>query len=137
MREQNFNIKPSIYYLIFLILFFIANLNLIAWLSFPIMEKIILLFFLSLYFWWHVWRYALLRSPHSVIAIRVREQNWEIKTDKAWYPAQVKTQSFVMRLLMVCYFKNTLTKQAHIAVILPDSMSKEDFKCLNIALRNQ
>jgi toxin CptA len=84
-----------------------------------------------------LWRYTLLRSRLSVLAIELtdRESATVQFTDGSWRDARVLGTSYVSPLLTVINLRLPAHRFALHSIIVPDNIDPDDFRRLRVILR--
>jgi toxin CptA len=84
-----------------------------------------------------LWRYSLLKSRLSVIAIELTDrENAAVQfTDGLWREARVLGTSYVSPLLTVINLRLPAHRFARHSIVVPDNIDPDDFRRLRVILR--
>ena len=82
-------------------------------------------------------RHALLRMPDSVIAVEINSDNvLAVQLRRGgWRECDVLGSTYVASFLVILNLRETLSRNARRIMVLPDSMSADDFRQLRVWLR--
>jgi toxin CptA len=86
---------------------------------------------------WSLYGPVFLRSPQAIVAVELGEgRAAAFRTRRGdWHKAVIGDSTFVAPWLTILVFRVPESRLARYAVILPDSISAEDFRRLRVSLR--
>lgn len=135
----NLSLRPSYYLATALVLAHTAAATAVAAVDFPPWLAIGLWCAIGASCVSTVYRFALLKSAHSIIGIELREGADAVFAERSGHSgkARVLGSTFVAPYLTVLNLKEEEAGGARHALILPDSLDAEEFRRLRVRLRWQ
>lgn len=145
MLDLEFKLKPSKCYFTLSVGILMISIIIILCLSGKTWIKLIALLPICIYGNWIIWRFALLRSSHSIISIRRQSSGqWLLRTNTNTYVAELGGDSTLTRWISVLRFHIVSEQFSSFmpsyfkpgsCVVLQDSLEKDWYRKLLVVLR--
>lgn len=136
MSVQEFNIKPSVIYIVLLLSIIVTSLVMTLLLPFPAWARWPLLVLLSLYSISLMRHYALLTAPDAVLGLNKLDQSrWQIRTRQGVYEGNLLKDSLASQLVSVLRFRVAGKRAPVTCVIWCNSLPRDDYRRMLVLLK--
>jgi hypothetical protein len=136
MQKIDFRLHPSKFYCFFLALTLVMSVVVVIALSVSMLFKALLAGLVMAYGWMIYRRYALLRSPLSIIGFaKLENGKWQVSTRVDHTEAVLKGDSTVTSLVTILRFQFPGRRLPVASIIMRDSLNAEAYRQLIATLR--
>ncbi len=129
---QFFILKPSNNQKILVIFLYLMVASILVFLPFSTHGKLILIFGLSLFLIYELLNISL-KFKKSVLAIRLQNDYWQIKSKESWIKVKLINQVFISDIFLLLVFKTKTTK--YYSAISHDMLDDKMFRKLRVSAR--
>lgn len=135
MSVVEFQLKPSRFYLMVMVLVFLASAVMLSLLAIAPLYKFLLLLVLVSYGVQLVWRFALLRDKHSVIALKkVDQDEWQVTNRAGVMLTKLRGDSTVTQWVAILRFDIKGQRKPLVSIIWRDSLPADQFRQLIVSI---
>lgn len=133
MLVDKFLIKPSRFYLVLMVLVFLASILMVFMTSLASVYKFLLLFFVVCFGVQLFWRFVLLRDRYSVIGLKKLDGGeWQIDCPVRVFNGKLRGDSTLTQWVSVLRFDVHGLRRPLVSIIWFDSLSREAFRQLRV-----